>query len=148
MAETLVRKARFLDLLRLDQIVVDDRKRFDNPLFINGAKPAYSTWFKLKPCWKFLSHFFHPKKQVIFLESEKRLIGASVTCHNLIDGFFINEEARGHGQGRKLMDFTLTFLKNERGFKKIKVGVQSDNLPAKKFYAKMGFKEKELFLER
>jgi GNAT superfamily N-acetyltransferase len=137
------RKANFLDFFTLEKIVVDDRKRFDNPLFLKGEKPAYSTWFGLKPHLKLLLHLIDPKKQVIFVEFNSELAGVSITSDNLIEGFFINNEFRRKGLGTKLMQFTSDFLIKEKKHKNIRVGVQSTNPLAKKFYKKIGFKEKE-----
>jgi len=137
------RKANFLDFFSLEKIVVDDRKTFDNPLFAKGDKPAYSTWFGLKSHLKLLAHLIHPKKQVLFVEINSVIAGVSVCSENLIEGFFVNKQFRGKGLGTKLMDYTITFIKKEKKFSSVKVGVQSSNALAKKFYEKMGFIKKE-----
>jgi len=137
------RKASFFDFFTLEKIVVDDRKSFDNPLFLKGEKPVYSTWFGLKPHFKLLLHLIDPKKQVIFVEFNSELAGVSITSNNLIEGFFINKEFRRKGLGTKLMQFSADFLVKEKKYKKVKVGVQLTNILAKEFYKKIGFKEKE-----
>lgn len=146
MDKIIARSASFFDFLRLGEIVVDDRKNFDNPLFINGEKPVYSTWKGLKPYIKFFSNFFNPKKQIIFLECNSRIVGAAVTVGNLIDGFFINREFRGMGLGKRLMEHTFWHLR-KKGHKKAIVGVQSKNFAAKSFYKKCGFNDKETRME-
>jgi GNAT superfamily N-acetyltransferase len=143
MGKICFRKANFLDFFSLEKIVVDDRKTFDNPLFAKGDKPAYSTWFGLKPHLKLLIHLIHPKKQVLFVEVDSAIAGVSVTNNNLIEGFFINKEFRGKGLGTRLLQFTADFLIKEKKFSSVKVGVQSSNVFAKKFYEKMGFIKKE-----
>ncbi|MFH1663564.1 MAG: GNAT family N-acetyltransferase [archaeon] len=137
------RKANLFDFFSLEKIVVDDRKKFDNPLFAKGQKPVYSTWLGLKPFFKLLVHLIHPQKQVLFLEVNSVLAGVSIISGNLIEGFFINREFRGKGFGKKLLGYSIDFLKKEKKLVSARVGVQSSNDLAKSFYKKMGFKEKE-----
>jgi len=138
------RKANFFDFFSLEKIVVDDRKTFDNPLFIKGEKPVYATWFGLKPHFKLLIHLVHPSKQIIFIEINSVIVGVSVISENLIEGFFINKEFRAKGLGKKLMDYSVEFIKKEKNFRVVIVGVQSTNILAKKFYEKIGFVKKEI----
>jgi len=144
MEEIFFRKANFMDFFNLEKIVVDNRKNFDNPLFIKGQKPVYATWFGLKPHLKLLIHLIHPDKQVLFAEVNSVIAGVSVISGNLIEGFFVNKEFRGHGLGKKLMFYSVDFLKKEKNFDSVAVGVQSGNILAKKFYLKLGFEEKEI----
>jgi ribosomal protein S18 acetylase RimI-like enzyme len=53
-------------------------------------------------------------------------------------GTFIRPEYRSKGVGKKLMDFTLNFAR-ENNYEKFVVYVRSNNITAQKFYRKLGF---------
>ncbi|MDO8634100.1 MAG: GNAT family N-acetyltransferase [archaeon] len=142
MEKAIIRKAGVFDLFNLSKIVVDDRNQFDNPMFVKGQKPIYTTWGGLKPFVKFFIHLIHPKKQVIFLQVDSKIAGVSVINANLIEGFFVNKEYRHKGFGKMLMEKTVEeILKN---YKIVRVGLRVDNMDAKIFYEKFGFKENEI----
>ena len=134
-----IRLATFLDILKLDEIRVEDRKDFDSPLFVHGDIPVYSTWRGLKPVIKFFFYLLHPKRQIIFIGTWGHM-GVCVLNDKLIEGFYIGEYYRKRGLGSKLMKYVL------ENFEVESVGVQAHNIRAKKFYKKFGFKEKEIIL--
>lgn len=147
MSETRIRNASILDFLNLSKVVVDDRGKFDNPIFCSGEKPHYSTWFGLKPYLKFFYYYFHPKKQVIFALNNNEIAAVAVLSANIVEGFFVNKKFREKGIGTKLMGHVIKFL-GEKNYESVKIGVQTSNYIAKEFYKKSGFVEKEVILER
>ncbi|MEH7884226.1 GNAT family N-acetyltransferase [Bacillus sp. JJ1609] len=58
----------------------------------------------------------------------------------LFDELFLDDAARGHGLGQRLLDETVNWMK-ERGINRIKLHAYSWNDHAKKLYARNGFKE-------
>jgi len=64
-------------------------------------------------------------------------------------GVFVNPAYRGQGIGKRLMDEIITEIKKNPQFKKIKLGVNAENIQALKLYLSCGLKvvgrlEKEL----
>ena len=98
-------------------------------------------------------------KSVIVAEEKEKIIGIAafvfsskkVTKHVAeIFSVYVLPEQRGKGVSKKLFKFILKEAKKKK-IKKIELGVFADNLFAKKFYLKQGFKvigkhEKEFFI--
>jgi len=74
----------------------------------------------------------------IFIENEAADNGTGRM--GLFDELFLDDAARGHGLGQRLLDETVNWMK-ERGIKRIKLHAYSWNDQAKKLYARNGFKE-------
>ncbi|MEH7444501.1 GNAT family N-acetyltransferase [Bacillus sp. JJ1122] len=58
----------------------------------------------------------------------------------LFDELFLEDAARGHGLGQRLLDETVNWMK-DKGINRIKLHAYSWNDHAKKLYARNGFKE-------
>jgi len=99
-------------------------------------------------------------KSVICAEKDKELIGMAVFVFNSntaikhiaeIFAVYVIPEFRGKGVSKKLFDFIVKESKKKKIIK-IKLNVFENNISAKKFYLKQGFKivgkcEKEFFVD-
>jgi GNAT superfamily N-acetyltransferase len=142
-----IKEAGIFDIPKIRKIIVDDRAMFDNPIFAVGAAPGYSTWSGIKPVLKYLTAVVHPRRRLFFAIDGKSVLGVAVISNrNFIDGFFINKEYRGKGFGRVLMDHVCSLIRRESGT--VRVGVQSVNETAMKFYKKCGFSVNEYILDK
>lgn len=59
-------------------------------------------------------------------------------CTLLMDGIFVDEQARGQGVGRMLLESIIAYAA-EQGYKKVQLGVIDTNPRAKALYEKVGF---------
>lgn len=142
-----IKEAGVFDLRKINRIIVDDRTVFDNPIFVRGIAPKYSTWLGIKPIVKYLIAVIHPRKRLFFAVENDDVVGVLVISNrNFIDGFFINSEYRRKGFGKMLMNHVCSLVKKKSGT--IHVGVQSVNEDAMRFYKNCGFKVNEYILNK
>ena len=142
-----IKEAGLLDLPKIDAIIVDDRRLFDNPLFSRGEPPNYPTWRGLKRVIKYLAVVLNPRSHLFFLLDGEKVAGTAVVVNrNYIDAFFINQEYRGQGRGRALMEHVLGFI--ARTSPEAEVRVEEANTQAQEFYRACGFRPKARILSR
>ena len=142
-----IKEAGIFDIPKIGKIIVDDRAMFDNPIFAAGAAPSYSTWSGIKPVFKYFMYVLHPRRRLFFAVDGKRVLGVAVISNrNFIEGFFINEEHRGRGVGRQLMEHVCSLIRRESGT--VRVGVRSVNEKAMEFYKKCGFSVDEYIMNK
>jgi len=65
----------------------------------------------------------------------------------LIDELIIDESSRGQGIGSQLIDHVVTYCAG-LGCEEVEVSTEADNLAARDFYARRGFVEQGVILER
>jgi ribosomal protein S18 acetylase RimI-like enzyme len=142
-----IREAGLRDVFKIDEIRVDDRRKFDNPLFLKGAPPPYPTWRGWKRFFKFLSLWINPRSRLFFLLEKGKVAGVAVIVRgNYIDGFYINPEYRRQGMGKKLMEHVLAYI--AEGDQEAEVRVEDRNREALEFYRSCSFQEKARILSK
>ena len=97
-----------------------------------------------------------PRSALLVAETNKEIVGTQTiepfapytraTDHVAVIGTFVRRDFRGQGIGRRLIEATLDFAR-ENGYEKFVIQVRAENAVAQAFYRKMGFVPKML-LER
>lgn len=136
-----VKKAGLLDYGKTRDILVDNREFFDNPVFVRGSPPGYSTWRGLKPFLRYVSILAHPRKNIFFAVEKGETVGAAVVDGSMITGLFVNRGFRSKGAGRNLIRHVCSYLRKR--YSSVEVGAQVVNKGAIEFYKKNGFELKE-----
>ncbi len=91
--------------------------------------------------------------EVIFLVASQNnhIVGFTiVNCNRalskaLIENVFVTPKARGHGIGMRLVESSLTIIR-EQGYRYISTLISPDNIAAIKTYEKVGFQKGNTFL--
>lgn len=129
------------DLPRLAEIC---KRAFNGSRFFNDpeiskskARSVYSSWIK--------NSINGYADQVLIYKINKLIAGFVTLKTNRIDLIAVDPEYQGLGIGKKLVKSALKFLEN-KGFVKISIETQIQNIPAIRIYEGCGFRTVETYL--
>ena len=150
----IIRKATIKDFEKLKAIKLESKK--DEMKYSDSLKPLGKT---INIYFEYFKAELKKKNSSVFIAEEKKPVGIIIATYfkplriskfskkGYISNLFVDEEYRNKGVGKKLLNKSLKWLKDNK-VKYISLEIHLENKAALKFYRKSGFKDYTLKLAK
>ena len=150
----IIKKATIKDFEKLKDIKLESKK--DEMKYSDSLKPLSKT---IDIYFEYFKAELRKKNSAVFIALEKQPIGIIIVTYfkplriskfpkkGYISNLYIKKEHRKKGIGKKLLDISLKWLK-QNNVKYISLEIHLENKNALKFYRNLGFKDYTLKLAK
>jgi len=150
----IIRKTTIKDFVKLKELKIKSKK--EEMKYSDSLKPLNKT---LNKYFEYFKIELRKKNSAVFIAENKIPIGMIIVTYfkpliiskfskkGYVSNLFVDEEYRNKGVGKKLLNASLKWLKDNK-VKYISLEIHLENKTALKFYRKAGFKDYTLKLAK